>query len=395
MASITALSKCPEIIYEILEYLSNNDILFLQRTCKSLYPTCHRQLWSALNLTEGIRPYSGRESRYTDVEWSRRPGSFAGIDQILRFVQDCWINAPGLAYTRHITFGRFIAGSPDPARFRVAQVLKQILEDPNLDLISADLKIDSHDVQLPNIPENIIPLHSLKEYSKTKSPKDFSIFLHSKLIHSLADLIDLEKVTKLTLAPGNWCSDPYRTRCWTAQDRDHNANIDETAQLLRSVPNLACFTWEGDISGYRLQSLSKLQAAFSTMKHLHTLKIYKEFFNRSFFLIPPESVKKLEIKCHVSSAWWQALAACPLTGVEDLCIAPLGRGHYERIGRVAVCGLKRFTLGANTPPGLEECLLRNNIDLEEDSKTASLKRTELRIELAQDPRAGTDSEDEW
>lgn len=95
MTSLADLSARPEILYLILGYLPTVDLFRLLRTCKALYPTCYRELWSTL-VFDGSRytPNSLRQNRRV-----ARP------DVLVKLVKTNSVEGLGFKYTKHLVIG--------------------------------------------------------------------------------------------------------------------------------------------------------------------------------------------------------------------------------------------------------------------------------------------------
>ncbi|KAK6534477.1 hypothetical protein TWF281_005800 [Arthrobotrys megalospora] len=377
MAPIITLVRAPELFDNVLQYLSDTEVLNLAFTCKALGPLCSRYLWATLRVTKSLYSSSGRAiSSKLNVE---------------RVVEEHWSQSEWIRYTRYVVFGRALTGDR-----RKSQALIELLESGKLRPNRVDLEISHKGWNSQNCPDSLL---SLKKYSQSRSPQEFSILLESNVVHSLPALIDLAKVAKLTLG---LLVAPRR-------DAPPAQGVEDLTMVLMESPNLTYLSWEGGTARTQRfhlpmvwDSLQNLQAAVAKLRHLKVLKIHRYLFHPSFFLTPPESVKTLSLECIVSEAWWRTFSASPLPGLENLtigyvakCDLPSGlQGFVDQaivkfdtltLGNVAVRDLKKFSCNrnhTNIPLDLRECIARNNVGLDIESRK-ELKRGDAEKLLAE------------
>ncbi|KAK6522949.1 hypothetical protein TWF281_002376 [Arthrobotrys megalospora] len=383
MASLLQLSKTPEVLYLILQYLKSGDIAALLRTCKALYPTCYAQLWSSINVT-GLHA-----SRIVDLIEKR------GAENL------------GFEHTRYLRL--ILASWHKP----VAELLGVGKLNPRV--VAVQMQCGDLEQTYRYSLEETSGLSELLKYSKSKSSKDFGIHLKAEIIRDIPRLFDLKKITRYELYV--YVRESESRQPWSSYDPPIDRQIQELAGLLSQLVNLKYFSWDTYICDYEYFDLSdpriskeleNLQAAFTNMRYLETLVISAYFFHPSFFLTPPESVRTLELGGNLSPSWWRKFAACPLTNVEGLSIGSPGYPQYFKMHRftgteeaeqkinelilkdVAITSLKFFNLDAHKPQfggsskstylpaDLAKCIFRRNSGLGQiDRRRVAYNRADI------------------
>ncbi|RVD89363.1 uncharacterized protein DFL_000375 [Arthrobotrys flagrans] len=174
-------------------------------------------------------------------------------------------------------------------------------------------------------------------------------------------------------------------------------------QLTAALAGMAClqkFFWNASFStnyyAKRLPEISeiapqlvKLQKIFLTLRHLRSFIIEGFIFHPHFFLRPPGSLKELRILGSMGFSWWQQFAKCSLVGLENLFIhgelevpqftyqpqvdftmpADIPLQNSFCLGSVSVHGLRKFKIFGlcDLPTDFEDCIVRNNPSLDEES----------------------------
>ncbi|KAK6361820.1 hypothetical protein TWF730_005535 [Orbilia blumenaviensis] len=368
--SITTLVRAPEILDEILQYLSDTDAVNIASTCKALYYPCSRYLWATLRVTTSIYSTSGR--------------AVSSNFDLLPIIQKYWSESNLIQYTRHVVLGRVMNHCSEKSKALMKLLETQVLLPNRIDL---EISLTGHSLEISRKDEVLASLHDLKEYSESRSAQEFGILLQSNVVYSLPQLVDLPKVTKLTLGLLVLPRSEYSV----------GQGIEDFTKVLKGSVNLTFLSWEGDAAVSRRCHISeiwgplqKLQAAFAELRRLSELKIRRYLFHPSFFLTPPENVRALSLDCIASEDWWRSFATCPLTSVETLsinyitgCDSSSGlRGFLKNerpifntieLGGVAVRSLKSFSCNrpqTNIPLDLKDCILCNNPELDLESRKA-------------------------
>ncbi|KAF3311674.1 hypothetical protein TWF173_008119 [Orbilia oligospora] len=380
MTSIVTLARAPEILYEILQYVTDTEVLNVALTCRSLSVPCSCYLWRTLRIEKSVYSPSGRV--------------VASNARTRTVISHYWAESRWLRYTRYVVIG----GIRD---YFAPQVdgISRLLDAERLCPNRVDLEILLS-------PEDIPPLmrwkcygylDDLKRYSRYRSSQEFSILLKSNVVHTLPKFVELAKVTKLTLA----------VSVEPALDDYSVANgIDDLVLVLKETVNVDYFAWDGRVKGskkYKIStiwdSLKKLQATVTDLRHLRHLKILRYLYHPSFFLAPPKSVRILSLYCITSEAWWRSFAVCPLSGVEELsinyatgCDSSEGlKGFVEpattklndiMLVDVAARGLRKFSCNrslSSIPQNLGECILRNNRDLDLNSRKQIKRQNAVKL----------------
>ncbi|KAK6521330.1 hypothetical protein TWF506_001554 [Arthrobotrys conoides] len=374
MASIVTLVRAPEVLDEILQYVSDIEALNLALTCRSLYAPCSRHLWRTLRVERSVYSSSGR--------------TIASNGRFQLAIDNYWAKSEWLKYTRYVVLGR-IRDQYGVELHGVTKLLQENKLSPNR--VDFEILLSPEDIHGCRDLKIFGYLHDLKRYSESRSSQEFSILLKSNMVHSLPDLVDLSKVTRLTLAVS---VEPLNSYSLTD-------GIEDLALVLKEAINVVYFSWEGGVRESRKRhitkiwdSLQKLQAVVAGLRHLSHLKIRRYLYHPSFFLVPPGSVRKLSLDCIASEAWWRSFARCPLYGVEILsidyvlgCDTPDGlQGFVDStktkfddvvLEDVAVRSLQKFSCNrawSNIPRNLGECILRNNRGLDLNSRKEIKRR---------------------
>ncbi|KAK6505725.1 hypothetical protein TWF481_007617 [Arthrobotrys musiformis] len=345
--NITAFARAPEILFEIISYLPGRDTLNFGLTCKAIFPVCYRALWSNLSLFQ----VSGANS------WPGLRIKSKYLSEFSKTVEEYWTGSPGLKYTKRIDLGRVIYDDGPEA-----PVLMDLLEGGRINPSRMDLFLQLPGYRsLPRGDPNLI-FERFKKYTESKSLRELKLQVYSEIGNWISEMIDVTKVTKLTLYIS---SNGYREVAEPSEVV--SSRIKDVTALLENSTNLRYLYWKGAADRrYLFSSVSEdlkgLQAAITNLKRLKALKIENHFFHPSFFVVPPEGVRNLVLNCRSSAKWWQDFAACPLTNVRDL------RFHRIRVG--GELDIRRFVsdeedvplttikLGKVAVQGLEKCLCR-------------------------------------
>ncbi|KAF3128519.1 hypothetical protein TWF594_011572 [Orbilia oligospora] len=407
MASLVGLSQAPETLYLILKHLDSNDLFSLLLTCKSLYPTCYCELWSALGF-EGPNP----------INPTRRTVPVKGYTRFRDAIDTFGADNLGFKYTKFLGLGASIFRNRDRS-LDLGKKLVGLLKTGKLAPSVADVRFNpwgrrsSKSIIVssnanPDIPQEFTRemyqvLAGLKKYSETKSPENLSISLRTELVYTIPRLFDLEKIT--TYEVGLSFYHRGKNRSWSTPDSPNNTgnHILELKTLLGGMTNLKHFSWNMNFrtphrDAFLIEKFTtefdELQEVFTKMQYLESLALLDCLFHPSFFLIPPKTVKKLEYGGNLSNIWWRRFAKYSFTGVEDLFIraietskecsmtAFLPPDSFEDVntlllGEVAITGLKKCTLGlcggwsSFRPLDLGECIIQKNKHLEHSISDAT------------------------
>ncbi|KAK6502842.1 hypothetical protein TWF481_007884 [Arthrobotrys musiformis] len=384
MASLITLVRAPEILDEILQYLSDTEVLTLASTCKPLYPLCSRYIWATLRVKKSLYSSPGRV--------------ICPKFRILPVIEDYWTNSNWIQYTRCIVLGCVMNRYSNENK-AIMELLTTKKLYPNC--IDFEIFQRTMDSGIDTLEGSLVALSPLKKYSESRSAQEFSILLESNVVYGLPGLVDLSKVTKLTLGLVIQPMDEYPVA----------EGVDDLIAVLAECVNLTYFSWEGDSRSKRckiskiLDSLSQLQDVVTNLRRLTGLRIYRYLFHPSFFLVPPDSVRTLSLDCIVSEEWWQSFASCPLPAVEVLSINHVprcdsldglrgfGGNEFPKfdtivLGDVAVRSLRKFSCdrtSSNVPQNLMECMLKRNprLDLQSRQQMKSQEAINLLKECAQ------------
>ncbi|KAK6497782.1 hypothetical protein TWF481_012184 [Arthrobotrys musiformis] len=392
MASLVSLAMVPEVLFQILEDLPLGAVYSLLQTCRALYPACHRHLWSTLNFNNNTRSFGS-------------PTEMGKLILHGRLIRDHGCNPTGLKYTKTLVLGPPIftnAGDNHQSQFtrpvagrstEVTEVLRDLVDSGNLDLRSVVIDL----TETGSSPRLLTPherlLFSLKTYSQSKLRESFSVQVFGGTIRRISTFFHLETITKLEMG-----GEGTDTAFWPHNAIEYSGRrpLDwmgtemlQLADLLSGLVNLEAFSWRHPTDftvglSYRSSAVArneipfsdfpveqaKLQAAFTDLQKLRELQFHDRFFDWSFFIVPPEKVKKLVIGTEMADGWWRRFAACEMPSLKELEIT-IGEHSSSTglmspdftLGDVAIRGLEKFTTAGGDnliPSDLRQCLARRN-----------------------------------
>ncbi|KAK6510719.1 hypothetical protein TWF506_009822 [Arthrobotrys conoides] len=456
-AGLLTVAAIPELLYTILEYLEQGDTYSLLLTCQRIYPIAYKHLWKTIRLYNRGKQQMAEPGFFTSNLISQHaldPLLFHSMavqleDQmcykLANAIDTLGPENTGLSLTRKLVF------APDSLHsgngfyksslmsYVDAFMQKGIL---NLNCIELNFSISVRSEEQKEAVSWF--LTHLREYSKSKSPDEFSIILTSPLDVVMARMIDIEKVTELSLSI-NWSnsggnafqpdeikipveeddsdaywhlepepdsddsrdSDPvYRRRA--RRDRSQfNTQLTErlTALLLRAVnlTSLAISTRVDDSErgkNFRYvdlrfsKPLQTLQNAFYSLPKLRKLEIRDKFFHPSYFITPPDSTTEVSYSGILSNRWLQSFKRCSFTNVKRLSLH-INRDNSDKrrwcrndfnvlpLGDVAVSGLTECSIvdEMDTAPDLAQCIFKRNKNLDKASKQRVLATLAGKLQL--------------
>ncbi|EGX52410.1 hypothetical protein AOL_s00043g199 [Orbilia oligospora ATCC 24927] len=366
MASLIALTRVPEILLDILSYLSNNDVVSLQSTCKALSPVCHKRLWSVLIFQLNGDPW------YPNHGIDSLKVRYHKLTELLKYRG---ADTSGFFHTKVIWFGSALFESRHFIRAEgLRSLLRDVLNKNKVDLQCAIVSFPSHRFDVNNTPEKFEILDDLKRYSRARpSNQKFEIKVQAETVNSLSKYFCLDLITEFVFRVNY---KPYETRnySWTVAFGSVDENVTEFAAVLNMMPNLKTFTWisnkhVGKAPVPSEKSSEDLQKAFGGLKHLKKMEVDGYIFHPSLFLVPPESVKSLKFCGNIKSSWWENFASSPLNitslTFDALAAHCLSYRDIEelleyRVKEVGVRGLKTLWLSGHLPSGLRACILEKN-----------------------------------
>ncbi|KAK6334939.1 hypothetical protein TWF718_010379 [Orbilia javanica] len=436
MANLLTIGAIPELLDGVLEYLEQGEVYSLLLTCRTVYPTAYRHLWKTIRLYSRTRTHRSVMMMLQHPGFMRPSSSDEMCYKLADILNTLGPQNTGLSLTRKLVFHEnslhFSSGFlRSHLMVRVGALLQRRELDLNCIELNFSISVDSEGQK-----EAVSWfLTHLREYSKSKSPDEFSIILTAPLDVVVARMIDIEKVSKLTLSidwensSGNInrpdqifipveedTSDAYASddsdsgsesrRRMSYRDRaQFNTQLTErfTALLLRAVNLVSLTICKSSRSGgsprYVDLKLSKplrdLQSAFYTLPKLRELSISDKFFHPSYFIAPPESARTVSYSGYFSSRWLQSFKKCPFTNVKRLSIKILKAFHGEGLwcrtdfekqplGDVAVTGLIECEIqdALNLAPDLSQCIIRRNKNLNNASKQQILRGISRKLQQA-------------
>ncbi|KAF3278450.1 hypothetical protein TWF970_004463 [Orbilia oligospora] len=234
-------------------------------------------------------------------------------------------------------------------------------------------------------------LCSLKTYAQSSPPGEFRTEVYGGTIRRLPKFFHLESITRLEMGV-----EGHGREKWPPGDTKYIGELKDRigiemsrlASLLSELPNLEVFSWrdpndmiltvgcfpitmlpEEPFSSFP-EERKKLQIAFLGMRKLVELKFYNLFFDPSFFVIPPESTRKLVIGIEMSDDWWRQFAKCQMPSIRELeidIVHPQSHLHPLSsdftIEDVSVTGLEKVSVICGDefiPSDLRECVAQRN-----------------------------------
>ncbi|KAK6532493.1 hypothetical protein TWF281_006682 [Arthrobotrys megalospora] len=391
----------PEVLLNILDYLPQQDIYSLLRTCKSLYPICYRFLWSIMVFQRDGGPWYANRGMNVAKVCNRH---FKAIRENR--------NTMGFEHTRVLWLGQelFEQASELWSIKSLGRNLIWLLANNILDLrevivfFSGDAVYNSRMEWGYEDRDALEILLALNKYSESKSIRDFSVKVQADAIWSFSTYFQPELVTHLELQLRiEW----FRSRSGTDIEQltfeysegPIENDIAEFTDLFHKLVNLETFIWKPNFrDSYRTvpalgttesEKLADLQVAFSKLGRLRKMVLIGYLFHPYFFLAPPENVKKFTFATGMQKTWWLQFAKCALERVEELSIVdsfeigvPFAKGNYDEhyvfsrqsrddfvLGDVACRGLKKLEISSAglVPSDLEDCLVRNNPCLDKET----------------------------
>ncbi|EPS45019.1 hypothetical protein H072_994 [Dactylellina haptotyla CBS 200.50] len=202
----------PELLLSILAHLTLKDTFSLLQTCKSLYPTAHRHLWSTLHLCDRIPlRYKGPPC----PPFVHRPANAIGNDgcrALAEAISEFEDEKLGFSYIRGLVLEpEVFRRSTACMRDGVLNVLGDRIEAGEVPVRWVKVSVWGSFLETSDDPPSGAErfLKILKKYSEGKSADEFSFILDANYIASLSpwyspkcslfDLIDMDKLTSLDL----------------------------------------------------------------------------------------------------------------------------------------------------------------------------------------------------
>ncbi|EGX50655.1 hypothetical protein AOL_s00075g81 [Orbilia oligospora ATCC 24927] len=385
----------PELLSNILSHLpSKRDIFPLLLTSKRLYHITYPHIWKRLESNIHERSTSSLSHRYRKTGLRRLGDDIT--DQVYNLNKD---DILGFKYLKHIVFwaadldagsvwidsGLFgvVCGQIKAGRMRL-RLLEVILERPE---------------QVCHEAREFLSV--LKEYSKTWPQKlkiRINIPWSDQFSEFIANNFRLEDITNLRLR-----SDVDIPSDGVGEDVVEKTidNIKRLTNLLQRLPSLKILYISGSENRCErvptlvqplLSELSQLQDTILGLKRVQSLHIYGPLFHPSFFVTPPENVKKLTFTRCFSWEWWRQFSQCPFSEVEelelyvdtdwiisewgspdDIDMRIQGQNFVYRMEHLELKSLKKFKTDRWVrldfiPEGFFDIVVANNPGLDEESR---------------------------
>ncbi|KAF3290354.1 hypothetical protein EYR41_011891 [Orbilia oligospora] len=177
----------------------------------------------------------------------------------------------------------------------------------------------------------------------------------------------LSKVTEFALHTSN-------DRAWKTLRRNNGPT--GILKVQSKINQLAGFLSKNEI----LEQLENLQRVFLELRCLHSLVIDGFIFDPHFFLCLPKGLREFRILRAMGQEWWKQFAKHPFVGLQSLFLHVETDQFFDlaedvcsdnsfTLGCVSVSGLRNFKIFGRSklPIDLEDCIVRNNPNLDEDS----------------------------
>ncbi|KAK6357512.1 hypothetical protein TWF718_001821 [Orbilia javanica] len=396
------LSLPQELFSDIVGLLSLNDRAILLRACKQLYHQTYPHLWRTID--SDIQAPS-------NTHWpSNTTLSFKKISKLAEITEKIGPDAMGFRYVKELRFGFNDFSSYSPwVKAGLLDVIHDQLVSKKMELQKLKLNWE----KCENCSDCVMNfLNTLKNYSEFDlKPPSIIAARNSDTPNFPFGIFALECFTDLHIGLVSDRIDDDRT--WPVKEIPIFTKVlSGTISLKRLRIEGKRFLRDSPYPIGELQpQLSELQAAITNLKQLKSLELSLMIFHPSFFITPPESVRKLSITQKVSIAWWRQFARCPFTNVEEL---RLYAHHVERgyngapstwwsssdpeanqndpgdfifmLNNLAMRGLKRFTTDCKVyycPEDLLDLVIQGNPGLDEIQRQ---KYLDMKIDWKSCPR---------
>ncbi|KAK6516345.1 hypothetical protein TWF506_006254 [Arthrobotrys conoides] len=386
-APLSIINIPQELLSEIIVYLSLHERAALLRTCKSLHHHVYPHLWQTID--SNIRPMDARE--VSDITLTMKK-----VIKLAEITEELGADALGFRHVKELRFGsNDLQGYSPWIKTGLLDVICDQIITKKMEIVRVKLNWE----KLRESAECVITfLQMLKSYSELNIQRPSIIAVQNAAAYTFPfDLFALECLSSLRIG--------FKT------------NIASTSTIEQLIEEISIFTkvltgavslTNLSIEGKRFLEdsacpiaelqphLSQFQDAIANLKQLSTLELSLMIFHPSFFIVPPQNVKKLVITLKVSVEWWRQFARCPLLGVEQLRIYA---HHVERkhkgkpstwwsssdpeanqadpgdfifkLNDLAVKGLKKFETNCNSyycPEDFLELVVQNNPGLDEEQR---------------------------
>ncbi|KAF3214562.1 hypothetical protein TWF192_005805 [Orbilia oligospora] len=285
--STTLTTLSAELQYLILNYLDAEDLFNLLFVCKSFYQIAHSELGSTL----------GCVGRWASVKGDHGKCCCKDKNSFKRLWQINEISQESIPFDLKWEYIKTIG------------ICSQSLQE-------------KADCESMNIDDEL--WKSLREYFDSKDYNQLSLLVSirdyniSSALHFINGHGDKVTNLNITLSFGSemFNNSPEILISHLTNTLLTTPNL-KHLELSFTDPDKECRNWPIQS---RSEPLSKLQAAFDSLKRLHSLRISGIFIHPSFFLKVPRSVKKLELRCMTTPLWWLSFATYPFHNVEDLVL---------------------------------------------------------------------------
>ncbi|KAF3116088.1 hypothetical protein TWF103_009318 [Orbilia oligospora] len=342
--------RVPEVFLEILQFVPYGDLAALLQTCKTLQPACYRQLWSMVvfGYPDHGRPTCAINKLHSYQPWcpayqiDRTPAILSGL---LNFLRSDAVNIQdlGFQYTRGLWLNSSIFENC------VAQEFCDTLEgifDSGLDLRHLTILMEVEDCSLntKKSPYTFLLLRDIREYIESISRLNFSLKIRTYGIDDalVTKYFCLSKVTEFTFHTSN-------DRAWKTLGRNNGPT--GILKVQSKINQLAGVLSRMRVPNFRDLGITREPPESVPGTTLLTFSGVVEKFTKNPF------VGLQSLFLHVETDQFFDLA-------EDVC-----SDNSFTLGCVSVSGLRNFKIFGRSklPIDLEDCIVRNNPNLDEDS----------------------------
>ncbi|KAF3158078.1 hypothetical protein TWF751_001821 [Orbilia oligospora] len=313
------LLRLPQELYsDIIGYLGLNDRANLLRVCKSLYHLTYPYLWRTID--SNIYTLDRREISIFTLQ-------IKNVSKLSEITQELGADALGFRHIKELRFGSGDFESYSPwVKMGLLDVICDQITSKKMEILKVKFNWEKFKQKDDDCVIKFLKI--LKNYSELNIKRPSIVAVQNGLALTFPfDLFALECFSSLKIGLNTSLSR-------TPPTEELVKDIEVLTKVLAGAVSLKHLRVEGNRFlndspcpiGQLQPQLSQLQDAITNLKQLNTLELALMLFHPSFFIVPPQNVKRLHLTPIVSVAWWRQFAQCLLPNVEKLVIYP----HHMR-----------------------------------------------------------------